>query len=146
MTNEIADGSVETPIDWEARARKAEAKIVDLKTSDKEEKKEGEKEEKETKADVDNKEGEADNTTTDANEALLKRIEALESNNKKLQEEAEFNNNQTTSNKMSMSSDARVTTGFDALSIKDYSWLSPAGKREYMSKSMQANWWDVVFN
>lgn len=43
---ENADGTVETPIDWEARAMKAEAKIVDMKTNQKksEEKKETPKE------------------------------------------------------------------------------------------------------
>lgn len=30
------DGTTETPIDWEARAKKAEAKIVDIKTNQKE--------------------------------------------------------------------------------------------------------------
>jgi hypothetical protein len=36
MSENNADGTVETPIDWEARAKKAEAKIVADKQSNKE--------------------------------------------------------------------------------------------------------------
>lgn len=132
----IADTSVET-VDWEARAKKAEAKIVELKTTSspsKEEKEEdkGVQEEEKDKLDI-------DALVEQKLEAYLKQkwIEAQEN---------KYKQNQDLSNTHTIWDEEPSSglNGFKVLSVDEYSSLSPAQQREYSRESLNKNW-EILF-
>lgn len=135
MTNEIADGSVKTPeenvIDWEARAKKAEAKIVDMKNSLEDKQPENKNEE----VDLDKK----------ISELLESKLAALTQKEEKEKQEEKYEANQDTTNSMSMSWGENIGwTWFKWVSLSDFDKMSPEQKRQYITESTNTNW-EVIF-
>lgn len=139
MTDEIADGTVKTPdvdvqVNWEARAKKAEAKIVDMKKDTSTDT------DKEKSEDTSNKEVDLDKKISDLLEAKLS-----EMNNKdEIKEEDKFIANQNISNSMSIWWDARSNTSDWHLSFDDYWKLSVNARKEYCNNNKNDKW-DVIF-
>lgn len=131
MTNEIADGSVETPkenvIDWEARAKKAEAKIVDMKNS------------------LEDKQPEEVDLDKKISELLESKLAALTQKEEKEKQEEKYEANQDTTNSMSMSWGENIGwTWFKWVSLSDFDKMSPEQKRQYITESTNTNW-EVIF-
>jgi len=122
MSEQIADGTVETPIDWEARALKAEAKIVaDKKAAT---------EITESKEVVEPKGLTA--------EDVAKMIAEANKENAIQSQEKTFETNQAQTNSMSISNENPVTTTPEfKKSIAEYDALSAAEQRTYYNESME---------
>lgn len=121
-------------IDWEARAKKAEAAIVAMKTkSDTPEKKEEIKQEEEVKEEV--------NIDDIIERKLAEKLAYLTEK----KEEEEVNNNQKITASLSLSwEDNNTPVDGKLLSMKEYDKLSPALRRDYI-KSTSAEYWEVMF-
>ncbi len=124
MSEQIADGTVETPIDWEARALKAEAKIVADKKATTTENYTESKEVVEPKG----------LTAEDVAKMIAadRKEQAIQS------QEQTFENNQAQTNSMSISSEqAPASVSWDyRKSIEEYDALSPAEQTAYYNKCL----------
>lgn len=121
MSEQIADGTVETPIDWEARALKAEAKII------------ADKKAKEEQVITEPEEVVEPKGLTA--EDVAKMIAADRKEQAIQSQEQAFENNQIQTNSMSISSEAPVAVASDfKMSITDYDALPQTAQREYYTK------------
>lgn len=126
----------EKDIDWKARALKAEAKIINDKNADKEEK----------QADTDDKqEGKQEENVTfwkEDVEAMIK--DALKAQVIDNQENQYVNNQNETNNASIGWEQERVTSNDWMLTISEYSKLSPEAQRNYV-KTFTDKWEGVDF-
>ncbi len=124
MSDKIADGTVETPIDWEARALKAEAKIV----ADK----------KATTTEISTEPKEVVEPKGLTAEDVARMIAEANKENAIQSQEKTFETNQAQTNSMSISNEAPVTTTSEfKKSIAEYDALSAAEQRAYYNESME---------
>jgi len=138
MTNENAVDEAEKTIDWEARALKAENKIVQMKQKPKEE----EKKEETPAATVENKE----EVTPEVKKEDSSELDVLKTKIAELEQEKTINNNVSATNAMSISGNEATDTWFSSISSWDFDKMSQSERSEYMSNSMKANWDEVVFS
>jgi len=121
-----AGGTVETPTveEMQAKLDKAEAKIVDLKKSSaKEEKTESKKDES--------------TEETFGKDDVEKMIKAALKETAIENQEEQYEGNQRETNSASITTeDPVVTTWFKAISVDEYSALTPTAQREYLKDSM----------
>lgn len=118
--------------EMQAKLAKAEAKIVELKNSQK----------AETNSEEEKEEVKVPTFWKEEVEAMIK--EALKANAINAQED-EYRQNQNETNSASVGNEEAVSSSsFNTLSIDDYSKLSPSGQREYIRNSTE-KLWEVSF-
>ncbi len=122
MTNINADGSVETPsIDWEARAMKAEAKIVDMKATT-----EAPKVEAETPVE-----------TPSEVEILRQEMNELKASFASQTEEIQAEQNQDISNSMSIAWTTTSDTSWGRVTTEEFGNMSPEASERYMAENIE---------
>jgi len=129
MEEKIADGTVETPTAEELQASlaKAEAKIVELKKANTD--KEGKKEEPKT-------EDKNEVTSTFSKEDVEAMIKSALKENAIVSQEETFKQNQNLTNSASIGNDEPTTSsGFNSISMNEYSKMGYDAQREYMANS-----------